>query len=260
MVDSDSQNSSAVPERRAVDTPTHVPETTQTVAAGIAETAGHTGDLLQIEALEDETDKTILRAACSFLQSSGEKSPADIRFHAAEVGNVIEGYDMTGGVVPDVISNLYARLEMLRRQRHIADAREELKQSAPDLLKLLYCVRMASDNAAAIPAAICEDLDRLKTEIASRNLRSETYDQMCALSNVVAESLPHLAEQKNIRLAQQIVSALVSGAIEHIDVAMKLVPRLRIDAGKNGAGSRAALHTIADRIEECARRLMNVTR
>jgi len=201
--------------------------------------------------ISDPKDLRILQEAWTFLQSP-ERSIAGLAKHATHVGSVIEGYAMTSGDAPDVVNAIFARLELLQRQHHIAVAWKELKQPKPDLLKLLYRIRMALSNAASVPDAIGEEIDRLKAEIAARRLRSETYDHMCELSALVTETLPHLANRNNVLLAQTTAPSLTSGDPVYIAVALKLAPKLRADAGKNGAESLAALQTLADRIAELA--------
>lgn len=236
--------------------PTSVPAVSAAVASGTTEAADQIGGLLAgIEAVEDPKDQQILLAAWRFLQSPGEKNLADLTVHATHVGSVIERYAMTGGDAPDVVNTVYARLELLQRQHHITAAWEELKQPTPDLLQLLYHIRMASSNAASMPAAVGEEITRLKAAIAARGLQSNTYDRMCELSALVAEALPHLADGKNVMTAKTTAPALVSGDPAYIAVALELAPKLRADAGKNGAGSQAALQTLADRIAGLARQL-----
>lgn len=185
-----------------------------------------------------------------FLESSGEKNLQDITKFLEDIGRMQEDFFMNGKDAPQHLDEAFVRLDELYRRHHIADIEEELRKDAPDLLQILRSVRMASDNAASMPAAVKEDLERLKAEIASNNLQHETYDKMCDLSAVVAEAIPHLADSKNILTARSVASALISGATEYITVAMDLVSRLRTDPGKNGAESQVALHEMARRITE----------
>jgi hypothetical protein len=199
--------------------------------------------------MTDPKAQETLQAALTFLQSTEAKSFADMRRHTEDVGMYVDDTS------PYVVNATYALLELQQRQLYIAAAWKELGQPEPDLRELIHLMSLALSFATSVSAEIRTEIDRLKEEIATRELRSETYDRMLELAAAVEETLPHIAVKKNNMDAVTAVAALKSGNLDYIAATLRLVQRLRTDTGKNGPDSQTALQTLADRIAGLAEQL-----
>lgn len=227
--------------------------TSEAISAGRTDTAGDVGFLLAIETVTDAKDKEKLLAGQAFLRDLEGKSMKDLVACISNVSDVTSGYMMTGADVPAQFQSLHDDLELLRRERNIARARAELARPEPNLLKLLYYVRMASDYSTGNSDATKSDIEQLKADIDAKHLENDQVVQLRVLSATLADALPHLALPAHANSVKITVAPLANGVLFNVLSTLEfIIPKLRLDAGKNGDESKEALRVIADKAQSLA--------
>jgi hypothetical protein len=127
--------------------------------------------LLSSEAVSDPADRTILADAIAFLEApQSQEVASNVSIHAANVAQVMAGFEMQGQDAPPEIDAVYMRLTLQECQQHIHAARTEARKPIADKAAALHAITLALDVAKILARGYKNDSMLKEAEVLQQEI------------------------------------------------------------------------------------------
>ena len=200
--------------------------------------------LLNIEKVGDETDKRELQEIWLFMTSTEERSSEECQNHVDHFGEFIVRNPVLGRC--DWRMNVSKRLKEIGYQIRINNAWKELDKPNPNLLNVLYGMKMPLDPTFPISNNMRAEITRLKEEIHTRGLDTQISSFMQDLSQIVGELRPLFPNSQSLPTW---IDGLCDEMPMYVDQVKNFALKKRKSAQDSGNEIQPPLIDIIDRIE-----------
>jgi|CXWL01.1.fsa_nt_gi hypothetical protein len=255
MIDNGLSVESGEQKKPLVDAPSPHELVSKVIVFDAHETTDSINVVLKIGTVVDAVKRHILESTWAFIEASGDKKWEDLVKHREAYGTLISACtDSSEWPWMHIISK---RLLETEHRIRIEIAKNELEKSHPNLVALLYCMKLASDSSIPFSGSISHELTELNAEITRRGFDIDIQDRMSVLSSTVGELIPYVGE-KFAEYLRLVVEALGKNAPLYVDNVKKLVTQTRGFALKQNEDRGSELCLIADRMEAQVQELEGV--